>query len=222
MHIGVIPARAGSTRIPGKNREEISGIPLWRIAVIKSMNTLARTIINTDDPLIYPSFCERFERDKELSGNSVRIDDVLLNMVASLQLLSEDVIHLIQPTSPFMSSETILRGVEAFECFDIDSSQSVVEVSNSYHAYSQRIIKNDLVNFVFPELREQHFNSQSKPKHYAFAGYVACKVGSLRKYGNIWGKKSFPIQVSNIEAIDIDTKEDLEHARLIAASGIKI
>ena len=71
------------------------------------------------------------------------------------------------------------------------------------------------IMFANPEKREKHFNSQLKPKRYAFAGYLSFKVKTLLEQNNIWGKRSYPIIVKEIEAFDIDTENDFKYATII-------
>ena len=82
-------------------------------------------------------------------------------------------------------------------------------------------MKEGVVEFAYPEERAKHYNSQRKPTHYSFAGYVAFRVGSLRKYGNIWGEKSIGIEAEAIEGIDIDTREDLENAIRLTRTDVR-
>ena len=219
MHIGIIPARAGSKRFPGKNRAKLNGKPLWLIAYKKATENLDKYYVNTDDPGILPAFKEIppiYERPKHLrDGMSYRIDDVLIEMAKTLKFDKNDILHLLQPTNPFVSHETIQKGKNA-DWEKIDSVQSIWKVPNTLHAYSQRKKNGDFLEFVFPELRNKYFNSQRKPDFYSFGGYVACKVGSLFKYNNIWGKRSVGIEIPFIETIDIDTAEDLKHAEQLA------
>jgi CMP-N-acetylneuraminic acid synthetase len=198
MHIGVVPARAGSKRFPGKNRAKLNGMALWIHAVDKSLEFLDLTYVNSDDKEIKFASEEShffYTRPKHLrDGQSYRIDDVLIEMAQTLKWKDDDVIHLLQPTNPFTSRVTILKGKNAAWDY-LDSVQSIWRVPNTLHAYSQRVVVDDEVKFVFPDMREKHYNSQRKPNFYSFAGYVACKVGSLLKYNNIWGERSLGIEV---------------------------
>ena len=229
MHIGVIPARAGSKRFPGKNRAELGGVPLWRMAVDKSLQSMNRTIVNTDDQDIEEKIFKPVEfywRPKDLrDGQSYRIDDVLIEMVrhSSWSIKDEDIIHLFQCTSPFVSRGTIEAGIKVFTDYpDADSVQSLCEVSNTLHAYSQRVYRDGYVRFAFPSEREVHFNSQAKPAHYSFAGYVACRVSSLLKHNNIWGEKAVGLSVNPLEMTDIDTEEDLKFAEACINSRVTV
>lgn len=233
-HIGVIPARAGSVRFPGKNRALLGGVELWRRAVDKSLKTMDRTIINTDDDKIMAEFaginsrCEIYLRPKHLrDGQSYRIDDVIMEMAKTLDFKYGDIIHLFQCTMPFVSVYTIELSKDILDCEKcsykyIESVQSIHEVPNLLHAYSQRVLKDGWVGFAFPEERKAHYNSQLKPRHVAFGGHIACKVSSLWVHQNIWGANSLGIIVDETEAIDIDTEEDLKVAESLITAGLAV
>jgi CMP-N-acetylneuraminic acid synthetase len=219
MHIGVIPARAGSQRFPGKNRARIDDKPLWSIAVETAQKAkLDRVIINSDDlKIMAKATCEKYERPENLrDGQSYRIDDVMIEMAQKLDLKPDDRIHLIQCTSPFITYIHVDMGRRILDMYsNVDSAQLVVRVPNSSHAYSQRINVEGSMKFKYPTDRNKCFNSQKKPDHYIFCGYVAFKVASLLKNKNIWGKNSLPIIGVKKCGIDIDTPEDLDYAEYI-------
>ena len=50
--LGVIPARAGSKRVPGKNIRLLNGVPLlvYSIRAAKQSSRISRIIVSTDDP----------------------------------------------------------------------------------------------------------------------------------------------------------------------------
>jgi CMP-N-acetylneuraminic acid synthetase len=221
MHIGVIPARKGSKRFPGKNRAKLEGQSLFQIQVEKSLQALDGTIINTDDEKIpndsgivkFGGNIKTFRRPEELAQDNTRIDDVLLHMVCATNIQKNDIIHLLQPTSPFLSIETIEKAKKIMDFMHhTDSVQSIYKVGNTNHAYSQRIIKDGWMQFAYPEEREECYNSQKKPDHFVFAGYVCFRVSSLLENKSIWGRKSIGIMVEELETFDIDTREDLENA----------
>lgn len=217
--------RSGSKRFIDKNLAMLDGGPLWTRAVSKAVATMDRVIVNTDyQDIVCNGICEVYQRPKHLTdGSSYRIDDVFIEMSQTLNLSPNDVLHLFQCTNPFTSWKTIGECRNLLTMFrEYDSIQSVCKVDNIYHEYSQREITGKEIRFVRPELRAKHFNSQKKPDRYAFAGYVAFRVGSLLKHNNIWGELSYPVIVDKLEAHDIDTEEDLHHAEALLAAGLVV
>jgi len=224
MNIGIIPARAGSKRFPGKNKALLNGVPLWLRAALMSIQTMDDTIISTDDQeIISGSPYKISERPEHLrDGMSYRIDDVLLDMVGSCGFSGCDVLYLFQPATPFLNPGTIEVCLTAMLNWpEAESVQTLFPVSNILHAYSQRVI-NGWVAFAFPELREKHFNSQKKVPHYAFAGFVGCRVKALCENGNIWGTRSIGVITHMFEGFDIDTEEDLKYAESFIASQLAV
>jgi len=89
--IGVIPARGGSQRLPGKNIRPILGKPLvaYTIEAALEASTLARVIVSTDDDeiaRISRDFgAEVVMRPKELASATAPIDDALRHVVDFLR-----------------------------------------------------------------------------------------------------------------------------------------
>ena len=52
--LGLIPARGGSKRIPGKNKKLLAGKPLinWTIELAKTSASICDIVVSTDDPEI--------------------------------------------------------------------------------------------------------------------------------------------------------------------------
>lgn len=227
MNIGIIPSRLDSKRFPGKGWALLGGIPLWKRAVQLSQKHMDRSIVSTDDMKIIEddSFLfEYFIRPEHLTdGLSYRIDDVMLYMIPKCGFKDKDILYLFQPTNTFISNLTIEKAIYGFDKYpEIESAQSVYEVNNIYHAYSQRVFKDGWVNFAFPELRNKYPHYQQKPNHYVFAGLIACRVKALLENQNIWGTRSLGIVASDIETIDIDTEEDLKYAESLIAAGVAV
>ena len=224
QHAGFIPCRAGSKRFPGKNRAFFNGQPLFMRALAASELTLDRTIISTDDDAILDrATCEKHVRPARLAtGIGYRIDDVVIDMVKNIGEVPE-FIHLIQVTSPFIAPLHIAVAKRLLRDEGIDSVQLVTLIPNIFHAFSQRVTDDDgFIRFRYPEDRDRCFNSQTKPTHYAFAGYVGFRTESLLKHGNIWGEKSLPIVGPPECAIDIDTPADLEYAEYVLGKRFSI
>lgn len=99
MTLFLIPARAGSKRLPGKNKRLFCGLPLWRW----SMATARRVGVDgdivfvcTDDPDIADD-AKSGIRPSHLGGDHVTTQEVVDHVFSSLPC---DTIVLLQPTSP--------------------------------------------------------------------------------------------------------------------------
>lgn len=109
--LGVVPARAGSKRLPGKNRTPLGGRPLveWTFAAASSATTLDAVHVSSDDPVVL-THARRAglvarPRPAHLAGDRVRNVEVLRAIVGD----AFDIVALLQPTSPLRTGADIDR-----------------------------------------------------------------------------------------------------------------
>lgn len=121
--VALIPARSGSTRVPGKNVRRLGSHPLiaYTIATACDADLFADVIVSTDDEAIariarHYGAEVPFLRPKEYAGSvSPDIDWV----EHALRTLAEggrfyDCFSILRPTSPFRTAETIRRAWAEF------------------------------------------------------------------------------------------------------------
>ena len=104
--LGVIPARGGSKRVPGKNVRKIRGKPLiaWAIEAAKKSRHIDRLILSSDDPAIIEAAkgcgCEvPFVRPAELAQDDTPGVAPVLHALAMLP--GYDLVVLLQEKSPY-------------------------------------------------------------------------------------------------------------------------
>ncbi len=125
--LGVILARGGSRRLPGKNLREFSGRPLiaWVIEAALQSEVFDRVLVSTDCPSIAREArawgaWTPFLRPAELASDQATSLDALVHAVrwvveqqpASTPL---QLVGLMQPTSPFLTATHVREAVELFE-----------------------------------------------------------------------------------------------------------
>ena len=83
--LAIIPARAGSIRLPKKNRKKLLGLPLinWTVNFVKKLNFVDDTLITTNDKYILEQFRDKssakvFDRPEYLASKSSNIIDVII------------------------------------------------------------------------------------------------------------------------------------------------
>lgn len=104
--LAVIPARANSKRIPGKNKKLFLGKPLicWSIDEALACESITDVIVSTDDHDIlalrssYPNV-QFLKRPDELALDSTPGVDPILHLMQNLKK-NYDYVVLLQPTSP--------------------------------------------------------------------------------------------------------------------------
>jgi CMP-N-acetylneuraminic acid synthetase len=119
--LAIVPARAGSKRLPGKNVRRLADLPLiaWTIRTAVAAGVFHRVLVSTDDEGI-AEVAVRYGasvpwlRPDELSTDTANSVDVVLHALSACETAGEaaDSVMLLQPTSPFRSVETIRRAVE--------------------------------------------------------------------------------------------------------------
>lgn len=106
MIIGITPARGGSKTIPKKNIKEIYGKPLiaWTIEVAKKSKLLDRYLVSTEDREIAEIAkkygAEVIDRPKKLAGDRVDTLPVIQDVLKKIKAADDDIIVLLQCTSP--------------------------------------------------------------------------------------------------------------------------
>jgi CMP-N-acetylneuraminic acid synthetase len=115
--IGLITARGGSKRLPGKNIKTLAGKPMiaWTIEAAEESKQCSRIIVSTeDDKIAYVSSqwgAEVLTRPKALAKDDTLSIDVIVHAINELGLGNADYILLLQPTSPLRTSGDIKNAV---------------------------------------------------------------------------------------------------------------
>ena len=114
--LGVIPARAGSTRIPNKNLLLINGKTLTRLACEQSdISNISETVLTTDSPIIGAeangTSVVYIERPPFLARNETTAYPPLLHAMRAM-VSQFDYVVLLQPTSPLRTVDDINACIE--------------------------------------------------------------------------------------------------------------
>lgn len=121
--LGVIPARGGSKRLPGKNIRPLCGKPLiaWTIDVAHQSG-LDQVIVSTDDLEIARVSRDYgadvpFFRPKELATDEAKSVDVMVHAAQWCEdhVQRPDYIFLLQPTSPTRTKDDIDVALEVLD-----------------------------------------------------------------------------------------------------------
>lgn len=223
--LALIPARAGSKRVPNKNIRELGGKPLinWTIDATRGIPEIVDVLVSTDNPSIAKIAEEHgamvpWLRPAELST------DTATSMVVCLHALDwyekengpVDGLILLQPTSPFRTSESIRKGIALFS---ESYTTSVVSFSHaeSHPMWCYRADRNSMVPFI--QDIDKQVRSQDLPTAYVINGglYIASPT-YLRANGSFVGSKTVPLIIVNAkESLDIDTEKDWSLAELYAS-----
>ncbi len=220
-HLSIIPARGGSKRVPGKNSKLLVDKPLlaWTIETVLKSQYAGQVIVSTDDQKIAQIAREYgaqipFIREESLAGDNATTADVVIDCVERYEAamgVSVETITLLQPTSPFRTTQTIAAAVEKF----IESNgKTVVSLAPSPVPleWMATLDSNDVV-------REASFGegrSDSSLYYYTGLIYVLSRR-TLHDYSDLYTEQVRGLVTNcQVECIDIDTPEDWALAEVVA------
>jgi CMP-N,N'-diacetyllegionaminic acid synthase len=115
MILGIIPARGGSKRLPGKNTRPLAGKPMieWTIDAAKAAVSIDHFVVCTEDANISMAAeaagAESFRRPPEMAQDDSSIYDTIFHVLDAYRVA--DWVVLLQPTSPLRTAEDIDRAV---------------------------------------------------------------------------------------------------------------
>jgi len=225
--LALITARGGSKRLPGKNIRMLGGKPMivWSIDVARNVPEIVDILTSTDDPAI-AEICAAagalvpWLRPANLATDTATSVDVALHALDWYERNRGPVdgLLLLQPTSPFRTRETLLKGVQLFSEND---RQSVLGVSPA-HDHPMWTLKKD-GKYLVPYLQEHGLEKRSQDLPLAYVvngGFYLMSPNELRAGRSFLGLKAIPlIFESPDQALDIDTQWDFSMAELIAKSN---
>ena len=223
-YLGVIPARGGSKRIPGKNLAPLRGRPLldYTLEAARGANRLATVVVSTDSeeiarharscgasvPALRPAL---MASDSSPTVEAIRH---ATQMYQSTHGKSPDAVVILQPTSPFRTSAHIDEAVQLFEFSRADTVTSVRAVRD--HPYwTWRREGAQLVPFF--SLEEMAMDRHLLPDALAENGAIYVVKCDLVLAGAIYGSCTVPYPMDEFASLDIDTPDDLAWAEFLLA-----
>ena len=115
MSICIIPARSGSTRIPGKNIKLFHGKPIiaYSIETAKESGLFDQIIVSSDHTEIIDIAMEYgatdyHDRSDEMAANEVGTQEVVKDVLLNLEITKY--VCCIYPTAPLMSVNDLKHG----------------------------------------------------------------------------------------------------------------
>jgi CMP-N-acetylneuraminic acid synthetase len=207
----IVPLRAGSKGLPGKNVRPLAGLPLYRYAINAAQAAGAQTCwISTDITQVlehdHGSGVKSLARPSHLQGDTVEMALVLLDLIERAGI--NGTVVLLQATSPLRKAVHIKTALDLFATQKHDLVMSVT-------AAERGVLKWGLLSEgVFKPIADPKYcfsNRQQLPAVvrpngavYVFdaqwfvrnAGFVTDKIGAF--------------EMNALDSQDIDTLEDFE------------
>ena len=212
--LAIVPARAGSKRLPGKNTKLLNGKPLinWTLEAALSVKALTRVMVSTDSDTIAAIAKNAgvevpFLRPPELATDTSSSADVIYHALEYYREKGDefDFVLLLQPTSPLRRADDIRHAIEVL---NKNSADAVVSVSPCDHSplWANTLpIDHSMENFIRTEV--SNMRSQDLPRYFTING--AIYLSSVRRF---YEEKSLFLS-SNMFAhiMDAENAVDIDH-----------
>lgn len=224
--IAIIPARAGSKRLPGKNTLQLGKYPLiaWTIRAAIDSGVFTRVIVSTDSEEIAEIARAHgaeapFIRPPELASDTASSADVVLHALSVVNDPAITDLCLLQPTSPFRTAEHIRAALGLMTSKNADNVVSVCECEHSPLWSNALPDSGAMHDFIRPEYRGKR--SQDLPPFYRINGaiYWVNVTQFLKQRSFFLEAGSYAYKMSAYDSIDIDHQLDFEFCEFLISRG---
>jgi CMP-N-acetylneuraminic acid synthetase len=230
--IALVPARAGSKRIPGKNIRPLGGHPLlaYSIAAARESGVFDSVVVSTDSPDI-AEIARHYGAETPFLRPAHMASDVSpdIEWVAyTLEKLEAagrryDCFSLLRPTSPFRRPETIRLAWERFLTARPADSLRAVELCRQ-HPGKMWVVEGDRMRSL---LQGESPGAPWHSRPYQALPVVYIQNASLEiawcrtvsETGTIAGHAVVPFISEGYDGIDVNDARDWWYAEHLVASG---
>jgi len=224
--LGLIPARGGSKGLLRKNIKLLLGEPLvaWTTEQALASKYLDKVIVSTDDEeiaKISKNFGAEvpFMRPKELASDKAQGIKVVLHAIDWMEKNDKqnDLLMLLQPTSPLRRSEDIDKVIELLFLKEAKAIVSVCEAG--HHPLWANTLPEDgcMKNFIRQEIMNK--NRQELPVFYRLNGAIyLAYCNYLKEQKCFFGEDTFAYIMPKSRSVDIDNEVDFKLAEILMVS----
>tara|TARA_Y100000310_G_scaffold118609_1_gene117501 strand:- start:2147 stop:2893 length:747 start_codon:yes stop_codon:yes gene_type:complete len=230
--IAFIPARGGSKGIKNKNIVDLDGIPLvmWSVFAAATSKKVDQIVVSSDSDeiLTLVNIYERhidkdiklLKRHQDLSEDSSTTESVIDDFIHNYQDIDDNnIIILLQPTSPFRHNDIIDRIVS--KVIQPGSNSSVTVSERSPFFWRMYMDRESISPLYDPGGRKRRQDMSCVDLKVQEDGNIyGFTVGGFKRDGHRSPFRTSPVIVDQIHSIEIDEYLDLEICRAIAQMEI--
>ncbi len=215
--VGLIPARAGSKRLPDKNLVPLCGRPLLAHTCQAAMESrvLSAVYVNTDSPAIAAAAGERgvgcpVLRPPHLAADDSSTRDANVFMLDFLARRGEryDAVMVLQPTSPLRTAQDIRS---AWDLFEEHAPCAVVSVAP--------LVRESWTGHIGRDGRFENAFGDELLYRMNGAIYVYCWQDYVQDRPP---RKTVAYRMPTSRSVDIDTRDDLAFAEFLVQRGQQV
>ena len=212
--IALLPMKANSERVKGKNFRDFCGKPLfrWILETLLAIEDIDQIVINTDarhilakNGLVETDRIIIRDRKPEICGDHISMNAIIED---DIQNITADTYLMTHTTNPLLSADTIKKALSKFEECKINNSAdslfTVDKIQTRFYRSDGSPINHDPNHLIPTQNLEPWFEENSNL-------YIFTK-DSFSKTGARIGSKPFMYENPRLESIDIDTATDWDFA----------
>ncbi len=228
--LGIIPARAGSKRLPRKNVLPLGGKPLvcWVIEAALKATCLTRLVVSSDDEEIL-ALAARYRPDlplrrpPELAADTSPAIDYVRHALATLEGNGEgpyEAVAILQPSSPLTLPRDVDATVDLLATSGADTAVSVVKLDHAIHPAKLKIMQGDR---LLPYLEEENgrMAAHELPELYVRNCAVYVTSRSVVNGGQIIGPDCRGYIMPRMRSVDINDELDWQFAGFLIGKSIR-
>lgn len=205
--VAIIPIKSNSKRVKKKNFKKIGNKKLYEFLLEKVSKCNFDEVYVDSDSRELKNYCKKknfyfINRKKFLSQDNANGND-LLNYHVSI--IDAGYYFQLFITSPLLSVKSINNCIKILK-----NNKKIDSILTSKKIYSWFWFKNKPINYK-PEILPRSQDAQ--PVVVETTGLYGIKKSSLKKYKCRIGRKPFFYEIEDEEAIDIDSKKDIEYLK---------
>jgi len=216
--VALLPMKANSERVKGKNFKIFNGKPLfrWTLDTLLAIKEIDQIIINTDareilakNGLVETDRIIIRDRKAELCGDMVSMNLVIEDDVKNVDA---DIYLMTHTTNPLMTVNTVGGALESFrkkkDSGDADSLFTVDKIQTRFYKEDCSAINHDPDNLLRTQDLEPWFEENSNL-------YIFTKEAFAETNARI-GKTPMMFETPKFESIDIDTPDDWDFGIVVS------
>ncbi|MEJ2767036.1 acylneuraminate cytidylyltransferase family protein [Photobacterium sp. MCCC 1A19761] len=218
--VALLPMKANSERVKGKNFRELAGKPLfrWILDELLSVSEIDKVVINTDarhileeNGLIESDRVTIRDRKPELCGDMVSMNLILAD---DIEAVEADTYIMTHTTNPLITADTIRAGLkELDENPNNDSLFTVNKTQTRFYREDCSAVNHDPENLIRTQDLEPWYEENSCLFYFTRE--------SFKKTSARIGETPLMMVTPPLESLDIDEPHDWEMVAALAEYRMK-
>lgn len=204
--VAVVPMKLNNRRLPQKNTKRFTnGRPLcfYILATLLGVQEIDEVYVYCSNPDIrnyIPDGVKYLKRSESLDQDTTKMNEVLQCFAKDVEA---DIYVITHTTAPFISAQSIKKGIDAVKSGEYDSSFAAKK----------------LQDFLWKDGKPFNYELDSIPRtqdlphlYEETSGFYIYRSDVMTKLNRRIGDKPYIVEVGEIESIDIDEPEDFKIA----------